>query len=97
MEEHIVAGHIARLAIFELSEFGTRASFTVEGTGRCPVVCAIEGNIAREFVAHYGDGDLVAVRGMHEARPSTAAANTPWPGRFRVRAMVVAESARLAA
>jgi hypothetical protein len=76
MEERIVTGRIAGLAIFDLPEFGTRARFMVEATGTCPVVCAIEGNIAREFIAHYCEGDLVAVRGMHEARPSTAAANT---------------------
>jgi hypothetical protein len=97
MEERIVTGRIAGLAIFDLPEFGTRARFMVEATGTCPVVCAIEGNIAREFIAHYCEGDLVAVRGMHEARPSTAAANTPWAGRFRVRGMVGAEDARLAA
>ena len=97
MEERIVTGRIAGLAIFELPEFGTRARFMVEATGTCPVVCAIEGNIAREFITRYCEGDLVAVRGMHEARPSTGAANTPWVGRFRVRAMVGAEDARLAA
>jgi hypothetical protein len=40
---------------------------------------------------------MVTVRGIHEPRPSTAAANTPWLGRFRVRAVRVAEDARFAA
>ena len=97
MEEHILTGRIAGLVIFRLMEFGTRASFTIESAARCPVVCSVAGNVAREFIAHYCEGDMVVVRGIHEPRPSTAAANTPWVGRFRVRAVSVAEDARVAA
>jgi hypothetical protein len=53
--------------------------------------------VAREFLAHYFEGDIVAVTGIHEPRPSTAAANTPWSGRFRVRAVRLAEDALFAA
>jgi hypothetical protein len=97
MQEHVLTGRIASLVIFRLSEFGTRASFRLEGAGGCPVVCSVSGNVAREFIAHYCEDDMVTVRGIHEPRPSTAAANTPWLGRFRVRAARVAEDARFAA
>ena len=97
MQEHILTGRIARLVIFRLSEFGTRASFTLEGAGGCSVFCSVCGNVAREFLAHYFEGDIVAVTGIHEPRPSTAAANTPWSGRFRVRAVRLAEDALFAA
>ena len=97
MEEHILTGRIAGLVIFRLTEFGTRASFTIESAARCPVVCSVAGNVAREFIAHYCEGDMVAVRGVDEPRPSTAAVNTPWLGRLRVHAVRVAEDARLAA
>jgi hypothetical protein len=97
MQEHILTGRIASLVIFRVPEFGTRASFTIEGTGRCPVVCAVEGDVAREFIAHYCEGDKVAMRGIYEPRPSTAAAKTPWVARFRVRAVRVAKYIRLAA
>jgi hypothetical protein len=95
MQEHILTGRIARLVIFRVPEFGTRASFIIEGAGRYPVVCAVEGDIAREFIARYCEGDEVGVRGIYEPRPSTAAANTPWVGRFRVQA--IAKEACLAA
>jgi hypothetical protein len=97
MQEHTVAGRIVRLAVFTVSEFGTRASFTVDEPGRLPVVCAAEGDVAREFIAHYSEGDKVVVKGVYEPRPSTAAANTPWVARFRVRDVRVSEGARLAA
>jgi hypothetical protein len=42
-------------------------------------------------------GDIVTVKGFDEPRPSTAAANTPWNGRFRVRAVDLAEDIRVAA
>jgi hypothetical protein len=96
MQEHSLTGRIAGLVIFKVSEFGTRASFTIEGIGRCPVACAVEGDVAREFIARYCAGDKVALRGIYEPRPSTAAANTPWIARFRVCAVRVAEDARLA-
>jgi hypothetical protein len=97
MQEYIFTGRIARLVIFKVPEFGIRASFTVEGAEPCPVVCAVEGDIAREFIARYCEGDKVAVRGIYEPRPSTAAPNTPWVARFRVQAVRIAEDARLAA
>ena len=97
MEEHVFTGRIASLVIFRLSEFGTRASFRLEGAGGCPVACSVSGNVAREFIAYYSEGDMVTVRGIHESRPSTAAGNTPWSGRFRVRAARAAEDARFAA
>jgi hypothetical protein len=97
MQEHILTGPIAGLVIFRLSEFGTRASFRIERAGRCPVICCIAGDVAKEFVTHFSEGDMVAVRGIHEARPSTASANAQWAGRFRVRAVRVAEDTRLVA
>jgi len=78
MQEHTFTGRIAGLVIFRVPEFGIRARFKVEDTGRSPVVCAVEGDVAREFVASYREGDKVTVRGIYEPRPSTAAANTPW-------------------
>jgi len=97
MQERTFTGRIANLAIFSLVEFGTRASFKIECGARSPIVCAVEGNVAREFIAHYREGDMVAVTGVDEPRPSTAAVNTPWLGRIRVHAVRVAEDARLAA
>ena len=97
MQECILAGRITRLAIFRVPEFGTRASFHLECPGRPPAICAVGGDIAREFITHYCEGDLVVVRGFHEPRPSTAAANTPWRGRFRVRDIRPAEDVLLAA
>ena len=97
MQERILTGSIANLVIFSLVEFGTRASFKIECGAPSPTVCAVEGNVAWEFIAHYCEGDMVAVRGVDEPRPSTAAVNTPWLGRLRVHAVRVAEDARLAA
>jgi len=98
MGEHSFIGRIGGLATFKLPEFGTRARFSIDdGTGRCPVVCAVEGDVAREFIAHYADGDKVVVMGYYEPRPSTAAANTPWVARFRVPDVCVSEDVRLAA
>jgi hypothetical protein len=97
MQERTLTGRIANLAIFSLVEFGTRARFKIECGAGSPIVCAVEGNVAREFIAHYREGDMVVVRGVDEHRPSTAAANTPWLGRFRVYAVRVAEDVRLAA
>jgi hypothetical protein len=97
MQEHTVTGRIVRLAIFWVPEFGTRASFTIGEIGRLPVVCAVEGDVAREFIGHYSEGDKVVVKGVYEPRPPTAAANCPWVARFRVRDVRVSEDARLAA
>jgi len=97
MQERSLTGRIANLSIFSLVEFGTRARFKIEDAAQCPVVCAIDGDIARQFVAHYCEGDIVTVTGFDEPRPSTAAANTPWPGRFRARTVRAVEDRRLAA
>jgi len=97
MQEHPVTGRIVRLAIFSVSEFGTRASFTIDETGRVPVVCAVEGNVAREFIGHYYEGDKVVVKGVYEPRPATAATNCAWVARFRICDVRVSEDALLAA
>jgi hypothetical protein len=96
MQEHTFTGRIASLVVFRVPEFGTRARFTIEDTGRYSVVCAVEGDVAREFIARFCAGDNITVRGIYEPRPSTAAANTPWVPRYRVRAVQVAEDIRLA-
>jgi hypothetical protein len=95
--KRMLTGRITDLVITTLTEFGTRASFRIERAGQCPVFCCVDGNVARELIADYCDGDLVALTGFDEPRPSTAAVNTPWPGRFRVRAVRAAEDVRLAA
>ena len=97
MQEHTFTGRIAGLVIFRVPEFGTRARFTIDDTGRSPVVCAVEGDVAREFIARYCEGDKVTVSGIYEPRPSTAAANTPWVPRYRVVVVQAAERSRLAA
>ena len=97
MDEHHLIGRIADLTIFSVPEFGTRASFKLECAEQCSITCCIAGDVAREFVAYYRKGDLVAVRGIYELRPSTASSKTPWAGRFRVRALRVLESTRIAA
>jgi hypothetical protein len=96
-QECILIGRITRLAIFRVAEFGTRACFHLEDAGRPSEICAVDGDVAGEFITHYCEGDIVVVRGFHEPRPSTAAANTPWVGRFRVRDIRVAEDLLLAA
>ena len=97
MQEHTFTGRIAGLVIFRVPEFGTRARFKVEDMGRSPVVCAVEGDVAREFIARYREGDEITVTGIYEPRPSTTAANTPWVPRYRVRNVQVAQDTRLAA
>ena len=96
-QECILIGRITRLAAFRVPEFGTRASFYLECAGRPTAICAVDGDIARNFVRYYCEGDIVVVTGFHEARPSTAAANTPWRGRLRVCDIRVAEDILLAA
>lgn len=96
-QECILIGRITRLAVFSVPEFGSRASFHLECVGRPPAICAVDGDVARKFVNHYCEGDIVVVTGFHEAQPSTAAANTPWRGRFRVRGVRVAADVLLAA
>jgi hypothetical protein len=93
----ILTGRITRLAIFRVPEFGTRASLQIERAGQPPAICAVDGDIASKFVKYYCEGDVVVVTGFHEPRPSTAAANTPWLGRFRVRDIRTAEDVHLAA
>jgi hypothetical protein len=78
-QECILTGRITRLAIFRVPEFGARASFHLECAGRPPAVCAVAGDIARDFIGHYSEGDVVVVSGFHEPRPSTTAANMGWP------------------
>jgi hypothetical protein len=97
VQERILTGRITDLVITTVPEFGARASFRIECPAQCSVFSCIADDVAREFIAHYREGDMVAVRGFDEPRPSTAAANTPWGGRFRVREARVAEYARLAA
>jgi hypothetical protein len=53
MQEHRFTGCINGLVIFRVPEFGTRARFTIDDAGRSPVVCAVEGDVAREFIARY--------------------------------------------
>jgi hypothetical protein len=96
-QECILTGRITPLAIFRVPEFGSRVSFHLECAGRPIAICAVSGDVAREFIAFYCEGDTVVVSGFHEPRPSTAAANTPWHGRFRVRGIRIAEDVRLAA
>jgi hypothetical protein len=97
MEEYILAGRIVGLRVMTVPEFGVRASFRLDCAGRYPVTCAVAGDVARELVAFYREGDTVAVKGIYETRPSTASSKTPWAGRFHVRALRVAELASVAA
>ena len=64
MQEHTFTGRITGLVIFSVPEFGIRARFKFEDTGRSPVVCAVEGDVAREFIACYREGDKVTVTGI---------------------------------
>ena len=97
MQEHTFTGRITGLVIFRVPEFGTRARFKVEDMVRSQVTGVVEGDVAREFIARYCEGDKVTVRGVYEPRPSTAAAKIPWVPRFLVRAVQVAQETRLAA
>jgi hypothetical protein len=97
LQEHFLIGRITRLQIFKVPEFGTRASFMLECPGQGLITCAVAGDVAREFVAYYREGDIVAVTGTSEPRPSTASSKTPWTGRFRVRTLRVAEVVWIAA
>ena len=97
MHEHLLIGRIADLTIFSVREFGTRASFKLECSEQCPVTCCAAGAVARELVTFCCEGDIVAAEGIYEPPPSTASAKTPWTSRFRVRALRVLESPRMAA
>lgn len=97
MQEHFLIGRITRLQIFSVPEFGTRVSFKLECPEQGSVTCVVAGDVAREFVTHYCEGDIVAATGLYEPRPSTASSKTPWAGRFRVRALRVLEFLGVAA
>ena len=97
IQEQFLIGRIIRLQIFKVPEFGTRASFRLECTGRRYVTCAVAGDAAREFVTYYREGDIVAVTGTYEPRPSTASSETPWAGRFHVRTLHLLEDLWIAA
>ena len=58
VQEHFLIGRITRLQIFKVPEFGTRANFKLERVGQAPITCSVAGNVAREFVTYYGEGDL---------------------------------------
>jgi hypothetical protein len=95
IQEHLLIGRITGLQIFNLPEFGTRATFRLACLGQYPVTCCVAGAVARELVTFYCEGDKVAVSGVYEPRPSTASSKAPWAGRFRVRALVVEASIEL--
>ena len=97
MQEHVLIGRITGLQIFKVPEFGTRASFRLQCSGQCSVICGVAGDIAREFVTYYREGNIIALKGIYEPRPSTASSRTPWAGRFRVRALRVVEAIGAAA
>jgi len=64
MQERILIGRITGLRVFRVPDFGTRASFRIERTGQCPVICSVAGDVAREFIAYYCEGDIIAVRAI---------------------------------
>src|SRR6516225_6604215 len=84
----VVVGRIAGLQIFSVPQFGTRASFRLEWPGQDSVTCRVDGDVARELVASYFEGDVIAVKGAYEPRPSTASPKTPWSSQFCVRALL---------
>lgn len=90
-QEHFLLGRITGLRIFKVPEFGTRASFRLECPGQGFVTYCISGDVAREFVTYYREGDIIAVTGTSEPRPSTASSETPWTGRFRIKTLRVLE------
>jgi len=96
MEDCVLSGRITNLSIFNVPEFGLRASFKIERLGQRSIVCAIAGDAARKFVLSYRQGDIAVISGTHEPRPSTASVNTPWAGRFRVRTVQLASVAGIA-
>jgi hypothetical protein len=96
-KEQILVGHVTELRIFTVPEFGTRASFRLNRGGQCSIICCVAEDVVREFVTYYREGDIVAVQGNYEPRPSTASSKTPWVGRFRVHGLRVLEAGRVAA
>jgi hypothetical protein len=97
MQACFLVGRITGLQVFNVPEFGTRVSFKLECWEQSSVICCVAGNLAREFVTDYREGDIVVVTGLYEPRPSTASSKTPWAGRFRVRALRVLETVGVAA
>jgi hypothetical protein len=77
--------HMTFASVTANHSIGTRASFTTAETGRLPVVCAAKGDVTREFIGYYCEGDKVMAEDVYEPRPSTAAVNSPWVVRFGVR------------
>jgi hypothetical protein len=76
MQEHVLTGRIARLLAFKLPEFGIRARFTIEATEWDSVICAVEGNLAREFITRYCEGDVVNDRFSALSRIYSVASTT---------------------
>jgi len=87
LQEHVLAGRIVDLTVMTVPEFGMRASFRLDCAGQRSVICCVADNVARKFIELYREGDIATVRGTYETRPSTASANTPWTGRFRIHAL----------
>ena len=83
----VVVGRIAGLQIFSVPQFGTRASFRLEWPEQDAVTCRVDGDVARELVASYFEGDVIAVNGAYEPRSSTASPKTPWIPRFCIQAL----------
>jgi hypothetical protein len=97
MEEHFLVGRIAGLQAFSVPQFGTRASFRLEWPRQDSVTCRVAGDVARELVASYFEGDVIAVKGTYEPRPSTASPKTPWIPRFCIQALCGPEAIGVAA
>ena len=87
MHENILIDRIIGLRMFRLTEYGTRVSFKIQSAEQRCVTCCAAGDVAQEFIAHYCEGDVVAVSGIYKPRPSTTSSNTSWAGRFHVRAL----------
>jgi hypothetical protein len=86
LQEHVLAGRIVDLTVMTVREFGMRTSFRLDCAGQRSVACCVADDVAPEFIALYREGDMATVSGTYETRPSTASANTPWAGRFRIHA-----------
>ena len=93
----ILIGHVTGLRIFTVPEFGMRASFRLKCCGQGSIICCVAEDVAREFVTYYREGDIVAVQGTYEPRPSTASPKTPWAGRFRIHSLCVLAAGSIAA
>jgi len=85
--ERFIVGRIAGLQFFSVPQFGTRACFRLECPGPDFVPCCVAGDVARELVASCFEGNLIAVNGDYEPRPSTASPMTPWSPRFCVHVL----------